>query len=110
MKNLRTFVAVEVSSEVRAKAAQLIDRMRSSGIKATWTKPHNMHLTIKFLGDTPETLLAEMCRVVSKASVVIPSFELRFGGAGAFPSNQRPQTLWLGVRDGVEEITALQQS
>lgn len=110
MKNIRTFVAFEVSHEVRSKAAQLIDRLRASGIKATWTKPENMHLTLKFLGDTPETLLADVCRVVSKASVVIPSFEMHFGGAGAFPSNQRPQTIWLGVKNGLDEVTALQQS
>ena len=110
MKNLRTFVAVEVSSQVKAHAAKLIDRLQASGIKASWAVPENLHLTLKFLGDTPETLLAEVCRTVHKASVSFPCFELRFGGAGAFPSPQRAQTLWLGVQSGLEEITALQQS
>jgi 2'-5' RNA ligase len=110
MKNLRTFVAVEVSPEVQARAAHLMDRMRASGIKATWTKPHNLHLTLKFLGDTPETLLVDVCRAVAKASVKVPAFEMKFGGAGAFPSVQRAQTLWLGVTLGTDEVTQLQQS
>lgn len=110
MKNLRTFVAVEVSPDVQSRASHLIDRLRVSGIKGTWTKPHNMHLTLKFLGDTPPTLLPDVCRAVMKASANTPAFEMRFGGAGAFPSNQRAQTLWMGVQSGIEEITALQQS
>jgi 2'-5' RNA ligase len=110
MKNLRTFVAVEISGEVKARAMSLIDRLKTSGIKASWSKPDKMHLTLKFLGDTPETLLADVCRAVQKASAGIACFELRFGGAGAFPSLQRPQTLWLGVQSGLAEIMALQQS
>ena len=66
MKNIRTFVAVEVSPEVQARAANLMDRLRVSGVKATWTKPQNLHLTLKFLGDTPETLAFErLARVTS---------------------------------------------
>jgi 2'-5' RNA ligase len=110
MKNIRTFVAVEVSGEVKSRAANLIDKLKTSGIKASWTKPDSMHLTLKFLGDTPETLLAEVCRAVQKASASVACFDLHFGGAGAFPNSQRPQTLWLGVQRGLEEVTALQQS
>jgi 2'-5' RNA ligase len=110
MKNLRTFVAVELSGEVKARAMNLIDRLKTSGVKASWTNPEKMHLTLKFLGDTPETLLAEVCRAVQKASEKIACFELRFGGAGAFPHAQRPQILWMGVESGLAEVTSLQES
>jgi 2'-5' RNA ligase len=110
MKYLRTFVAVEVSPEVQSRAGDLMNRLRSSGVKATWTKLDNAHLTLKFLGDTPETLLPDVCRAVIKAAKSVEPFELRFGGAGAFPSLQRPQTLWLGVQQGSAEITQLQQA
>jgi 2'-5' RNA ligase len=110
MKNIRTFVAVEVSPDVHAQAGQLTDKLRASGVKATWTKPHQLHLTLKFLGDTPETLLPEVCRAVSQACRGVASFEMRFGGAGAFPTTHRPQTLWLGATHGIEEISALQHA
>ncbi|MGE0761072.1 MAG: RNA 2',3'-cyclic phosphodiesterase [Pirellulaceae bacterium] len=110
MKNIRTFVAVEVSPDVQSRAGSLMERLRASGVKVTWTKLPNLHLTLKFLGDTPETLLPDVCRAVSKACQGLASFEMQFGGAGAFPSTQRPQTLWLGVQSGLEQIAALQQS
>lgn len=110
MKYLRTFVAIEISPEVQARAGQLIDRLRLSGVKASWTKLQNSHLTLKFLGDTPETLVPDVCRAVIKAAKNVEPFELRFLGAGAFPSLQRPQTLWLGVEHGLAEISELHQA
>jgi 2'-5' RNA ligase len=110
MKNIRTFVAVEVAPGVQARAGQLMERLRVCGVKVTWTKLHNLHLTLKFLGDTPETLLPDVCRAVSKACQGVSAFEMNYAGAGAFPSAQRPQTLWLGTSSGLQEITSLQRS
>jgi 2'-5' RNA ligase len=110
MQYLRTFVAVEISPEVQSRAGELMKRLSPSDVKATWTKLHNIHMTLKFLGDTPETLLPDVCRAVIKAAAKVEPFEMHFVGAGAFPSLQRPQTLWLGVREGSEEITELQQA
>jgi 2'-5' RNA ligase len=86
-----------------------MERLRASGVKATWTKLHNIHLTMKFLGDTPETLLPDVCRAVIKGAAKVEPFELRFVGAGAFPTMQRPQTLWIGVKEGLAEITELRR-
>jgi 2'-5' RNA ligase len=110
MPYLRTFVAVEISPEVQSRAGDLVERLRPSGVKATWTKLHNLHVTLKFLGDTPDTLLPDVCRAVIKAAKTIEPFEMRFVGAGAFPSLQRPQTLWIGVEHGLEEIQQLQRA
>lgn len=107
MQYLRTFVAVEISGEVQSRAGILMDRLRVSGVKASWTKLQNIHLTLKFLGDTPETLLPDVCRAVIKGAATVEPFELTFRGAGAFPSLQRPQTLWIGVKVGMAEITEL---
>lgn len=110
MKYLRTFIAIEISPEVQTRAGQLMDRLRQSGVKASWTKLQYSHLTLKFLGDTPETLIPDVCRAVIQAAKKVDPFELRFTGTGAFPSMQRPQTLWLGVEHGLEEITELHKA
>ena len=94
---IRTFIAVEVSNEVRQRAVELIEHLRTSGAKISWTKPHNMHLTLKFLGDTPEERLAEVGQAVVSAAVETPAFALRLQGVGVFPDARRPQTLWVGA-------------
>ncbi len=108
MNKVRTFVAVELADEVRDRAVQLIERLRSAGAEARWTMPQNMHLTLKFLGDVREDAVADVCRVVSKVAAEAGPFEIELGGAGAFPDVRRPRTLWIGVRRGHAELARLQ--
>ena len=78
--SIRTFVAIELAGPVKARAEKFIQQLRAANAKVTWVKPHNMHLTLKFLGDLPDNDVPEVCRIVADAppSVeVIPSLVLR---------------------------------
>lgn len=108
MRRLRTFIAIELAGGVKAKARQLVDRLRITDSKITWVQPEHMHLTLKFLGDVPEIETPEVCRAVAKATAEIEPFEIVFRGAGAFPSAEHPRTLWVGVEDGSEALVELQ--
>jgi 2'-5' RNA ligase len=107
MSTLRTFVAVEMSPQVRSRAADLVERLRVSQVKATWIKPDNMHLTLKFLGDTPENLIADVAQELTEAARGQQPFTIRVAGAGAFPDTRRPRTVWIGVQEGRQEICEL---
>lgn len=107
MSVIRTFIAVETSEETRSRAASLCDRLRTSGMRVTWTRPENMHLTLKFLGDTEEALLANVKETVANVAASLGPFSVRFRGAGAFPDARRPQTLWIGVSDGQDSLVEL---
>ncbi len=106
-RTLRTFVAVEISSETRARARQLIARLSGTGAKVSWVKPERLHLTLKFLGDVDLRDVAPLCEAVKSATAELPPFEIEVRGAGAFPTGARPRTLWLGVGRGGEELVAL---
>lgn len=108
MQNIRTFIAVEVGNDVKARAGDLIRRLKRTGADVKWVEPQNMHITLKFLGDVPNVEVPDVCRVVSEAVAGQPSFEVEFTSAGAFPDNRRPKTLWLGVGEG-EGLERLQQ-
>lgn len=110
MHTLRTFVAVELSPDIRARASELVRKLSPSGVKATWVKPENMHLTLKFLGDTPANDLAGVCRAVTEAAAGISAFDIECAGAGAFPSLARARTLWIGVRDPEKKLERLQRA
>jgi RNA 2',3'-cyclic 3'-phosphodiesterase len=108
MDKIRTFVAVELAPEIRARALELVDLLRPIGGDARWVEPHNMHLTLKFLGDVRQDAVADVCRVVRKAAAEFAPFEIALGGAGAFPDVRHPRTLWIGVRRGQPELVRLQ--
>jgi 2'-5' RNA ligase len=67
-----------------------------------------MHVSLKFLGDTDETLIPDVCRRVAAAAEAHAPFQLSFTTVGAFPSIDRPRAVWMGAGEGVDEITKLQ--
>lgn len=101
---IRTFVAVEVSPEVRARAGQLMTRLGETATRVKWVEAHNLHLTLKFLGDVDARALPQVCTAVKEAVRDLPAFEIEFVGAGAFPTAIRPRTVWMGVGRGAEAL------
>lgn len=108
MRRIRTFIAVEMPQRVISRALALISKLRETTDDVSWVRQQQMHLTLKFLGDVPETELPDVCRVVSAAAAGIEPFEITLRGAGAFPRLESPRTLWIGIREGADELRALQ--
>ena len=108
MTRIRTFIAVETSPAVRRRAVDLQDKLRASEVKASWTHPENMHLTLQFLGDVDETLVPEVCRRVESAAAPFAPFQIEFSQVGAFPALERPRTVWIGVDQGSQQLVDLQ--
>ncbi|MEX2560594.1 MAG: 2'-5' RNA ligase family protein, partial [Pirellulales bacterium] len=82
-RTLRTFVAVEASPEVRSRATQLIERLGRTAAKVKWVETHNMHFTLKFLGDVELLDVPRVCQAVAGAVAGLPAFEVVAHGAGA---------------------------
>jgi RNA 2',3'-cyclic 3'-phosphodiesterase len=105
MKNtLRTFVAVEISDPIRARAAELFAALGGASAKVKWVEPHNLHLTLKFLGDVHQREIAAACRAVAQGATALTPFELEVRGVGAFPTAARPRTVWLGGGAGADRM------
>ena len=108
MKNsVRTFVAIETSEAVRQRTAELIEIFTATGAKVSWVKRHNLHLTLKFLDETPLNSIPQVSAAVQKAAAAFEPFDLEIRTAGAFPSTGRPRTLWLGTSQGSEPLGKL---
>ena len=104
---LRTFVAVEMDEAIRRAAARSIEELRAAAADVTWVAPHNMHLTVKFLGDVAAEKIPQVCESVAQAVADTEPFDLEIRGVGAFPNAARPRTIWLGIGAGERELAAL---
>jgi 2'-5' RNA ligase len=103
----RIFIAVETSPQIQHEVSTLQDKMRASGVRLRWVKPHNMHFTLRFLGDIPAAQAARAAVATRQAAVGLPPFEVVVAGLGAFPTFDRPQVVWLGTRVGGEDLERL---
>lgn len=106
----RTFIAIQASDAVRSGALAVADRLRRVAEGVKWVEPENLHWTLQFLGEIDDIEIAEVCRRVDEAAAKTPSFPVAVQGVGAFPDRQRPKTLWVGVGEGADPMTALQAS
>jgi 2'-5' RNA ligase len=104
----RTFIAVPASPDVCGGAERLIGRLRPTAGDVRWVAPDHMHLTLQFLGDVDDLEIPAVCDAVAAAPVEIEPFELVARGAGAFPTADRPRTLWIGAGQGTDELCRLQ--
>lgn len=106
-KTLRTFVAVEINGPIRARAGELIAALGGTSATVKWVEPHQLHLTLKFLGEVHQREIAQVCQAVARGAAEVASFELEVRGAGAFPNAARPRTVWLGAGAGAEQMVVL---
>ncbi len=103
----RTFVAVEIPTDVSEQAVRLVTRLNRTSAKVTWVESENLHVTLKFLGEVEATFIPDVCKAVRAVVANQSGFELELGGVGAFPNTSRPRTIWLGVTKGLDEMIAL---
>jgi 2'-5' RNA ligase len=103
----RLFFAVPLPAEWRSPLTALQQRLAQSGVRVKWVEPQNLHLTLRFLGDQPDSRQGQLTEIAQTVAAGHPAFELALQGVGAFPEVRRPRTLWVGTGAGQEELTAL---
>jgi len=65
--------------------------------KIKWVEEHNLHLTLKFFGDTEEARIPAIRRALKAAAERSPGFELELKGTGIFGSRYDPRVIWFGI-------------
>jgi 2'-5' RNA ligase len=99
---IRLFVGLELPPELRDRLAGL-----GGGVPgARWTEPGNLHLTLRFIGEVEEGMLADIH--AGLAAVSAPAFDLVLEGTGRFGAGARTRALWAGV-EGNAALQHLQQ-
>ena len=101
---MRLFYAAAADEETKAAAAALVSRLRRAPGDYRWVDPRDMHVTFRFLGETPDAELAEVEARMRRAAALSAPFEIVYGGVGAFDSLDDPRVVWLGLAEGAEAM------
>lgn len=102
---LRTFISVTLPKKIVSVSNMLKTTVISKKDNVKWVNPGNIHMTLKFLGNTPFEATDEINDVLKNMVVNYSLMEFTITGTGCFPKIERPRVLWLGVEG---EITQLQ--
>ena len=108
---LRLFFAVPVPADARERVGELIDRVQrevgDGTARIRWVRVDGLHLTLRFLGPTPDVHVAPLQAAADAMARIVAPFDVELAGGGAFPSLARPRSLWVGVREGADRLAAL---
>ncbi len=110
MELVRSFIAVNLSPEVRGALHAIEDKLRErhhSFVK--WVEPENIHITLKFLGNVPQEDLPGIAAAISRIVEPLTEFSLKLEELGAFPNWQRPQVVWVGLGGKVDRLSVIQR-
>jgi 2'-5' RNA ligase len=110
MEQVRSFIAIELPSEIRAELASLEERLKARRHPfVKWVDPEGIHLTLKFLGNIALATVPKIIEAVTKIAQPLSPFRLEMGGLGVFPNWQRPQVIWVGIGGEVGKLAILQR-
>ena len=104
---IRTFVAVDVPQPIKMELDKLIGELRPFAPDIRWVKAANLHITLRFLGDIPQSSVSGLVSEIAKNSSDFKSFHLSLAGIGGFPNLHKPRVIWLGGGDGQDSLHVL---
>jgi len=107
-ERLRLFVAIELSDDVREALARVQSELRKLPLPPLrWVRPEGVHLTLKFLGETPTERVPAIEAALRQAVAGLSPFPVALGPLGTF-GGRRPRVLWVGMTGDVDRLQELQ--
>ncbi len=99
MSMLRAFIAVEIPVEIQQNVYKQTAVFRR-GIESLvrWVPVHNMHLTLKFLGDVSPNNVEFLVQMLRNEAALVPVFDIHLAGLGSFPNLRRPRVIYVGIQ------------
>lgn len=108
---MRLFFAVPVPPEARERVGELMRQVQASVGDGTarirWVRVDGLHLTLRFLGPTPDDRRAPLEAGADALASADAPFEVVLDGGGAFPSLAQPRSLWIGIGSGADRLAKL---
>lgn len=101
--SIRTFVAVKLPTLPTLRP--VLQSLAAMNWPVVAVSPDEMHVTLKFLGDTPSNLRDAIQQQVAQMATGQSPFVLRVEGVGAFPNADRPAVLWAGLKHAEPLVT-----
>jgi 2'-5' RNA ligase len=111
MNLLRAFIAIELPQPLQSAIEKQTSRLRQTiGDECVrWVPAHNLHLTLKFLGNIAPAHMDFLKQLLTQTADSHAAFDLRIGGIGSFPNSKMPRVLWAGIH-APAELASLQKS
>lgn len=101
MSEFRGFIAIDIDAV--SKIIEFEEEIKRIGTNIKLVEPKNIHITLKFLGDTSEDKIEEIKKVIKDSVEKIKPFKIVLEGTGVFPNQNYIKVIWVGIK-GVDQV------
>src|SRR2546430_11114658 len=109
--SVRAFIAIALEPGLVAELKKVQQELQASlpDDSVRWTRPEQLHLTLKFFGHVAAQRLNDLTAALNRACAGIDSFQLALENVGCFPHTKKPRVLWTGIGGELESLRNLQE-
>ncbi|MEI6696265.1 MAG: RNA 2',3'-cyclic phosphodiesterase [Bacteroidota bacterium] len=95
----RLFLAIKITPNLKLNELfqNLHDNLYYEKIK--WVDLNNLHLTLKFFGETEDAKIDGICQFIENITSATSAFSFNISNIGIFGSNYNPSVIWLGCNE-----------
>jgi len=98
---MRTFIAIKIKPEKQLLEVYSALRKSLENEAISWVNPDNLHLTLRFLGETSFQQVEEIIRLLDNVCNEYHPFQFNLKEAGFFKSKNQPRILFFAVENGL---------
>lgn len=104
---MRLFVAARITTEIQNQVGDFLEQFHKLPGRVKWVEPHNIHITLKFLGEAEINELDGIKKAVASSASGFGAFEVSLQQCGVFPNMRAPRVFWIGINDPQKRLTSL---
>lgn len=107
MRRLFAAIKIKASEAFLSRYYGLKKSLEGEAIK--WVEPENIHITLKFFGETPDHHLPALHAALEQAAAVSKPVGFKVINTGVFGSSYKPRVIWFGI-EPIEGIVLLAEN
>jgi len=107
---IRAFIAFELPARITSQIRDVQEDIKANKFKIKWVQPHNIHLTLKFLGNIPASDTEKIRDAITEAVRGVEPILISAKGIGVFPDLKQPRVLWVGIAGRKSLLIGLYQA
>ena len=103
----RAFIAIAIPDGIKNQLAGLQSKLKRADADVKWTRPHGIHITLRFMGWLNNDDLEKTKLAITNVAREFSPFDVEVKGSGTFPERGRPRVVWTGISHGEKELQAV---
>jgi len=93
---MRAFIAIALSLQTKNAVSKIQEILKSGLPKISWTKPDNLHITLKFLGEISSEQAENIKQIITEIAKTTNEFRIKLVNLGVFPNLAQARIIWIG--------------